>query len=84
MTLPEREKFTDLFDRASQSEQEALDDARAAHARRMKRDQEPDANGVYAVTECVECGEDIGEGRLTHAIKNTVCIHCQTRAERRR
>ncbi len=48
-----------------------------------KRDQEPDENGVYQIVECVECGADIEEGRLEHAIHNTVCIGCMTAREHR-
>lgn len=83
-SLPEQEKLTDESDRASRAEQEALDEARRNVARRMTRAQEPDAKGVYAVTECDLCGEEIGEERLKVAIKNLWCIYCARAEERRR
>ena len=77
------EKHTDVLDIASSVQQEAMKHAIHDHAKKMKRDQEPDKEGVYAATECIECGDDIGEGRLQHSIRNHWCIHCATLVERR-
>lgn len=77
------DKITDVSDQATAREMENLDISLREHARRVRRSQDARADGTYEITECVECGEDIGEGRLTHAIKNTLCIHCATAAEKR-
>lgn len=84
MTFRDKEKLTDISDKATAAEAEHLEIARQDAARRMKRQQEPLADGSYAVLDCEECGEEIGEGRLRAAIQNCMCIHCATRAERRR
>lgn len=84
MTLRQRERHTDVNDIASDIEHEQVEISLAEHAKRMKRDQEPDANGDYAILDCVECGQEIGGGRLKAAIKNTLCIYCATKMEKRR
>lgn len=84
MTFRQRERHTDVNDIASDIEHEQVEISLAEHAKRMKRDQEPDATGAYEITECVECGQEIGEGRLKAAIKNTLCIYCATKREKRR
>ena len=83
MSLRERERRADVNDLAADVEQEAVEISLAEHAKRMKRDQEPDADGHYLVLDCVDCGSEIGEGRLKAAIKNTLCIYCATRRERK-
>lgn len=89
MTQPEiesifdREHASDVSDQASQRETEHLDISLREHARKMKRDQEPDKAGNYTLLDCVECGSEIGLARIKVAIKNTLCIHCATLAERR-
>lgn len=79
-----REKLTDILDIASESEGKFRDNAISEARAKVKQDQLPDKDGVYAVLDCVECGEEIGEGRLRAAPKNTICIHCASAAERRR
>jgi RNA polymerase-binding transcription factor DksA len=77
------EKITDKSDLATQREQENLDISLREHARAMRRSQEPREDGTYEFEDCEECGLEIGEGRLKFAIKNTLCIHCATAAEKR-
>ena len=84
MTDQDDEKHSDDIDRASALEmkttQSALNTVRAA----ARRQQEVRADGTYAITECEECGEDIGGERLRVSIKNLYCIHCATAQEKRR
>ena len=84
MTDIEREKLTDPLDRASQLEMETTEGLLREVQARSKRTQEVRSDGSYEIEECVECGEEITRGRLDAAIKNTICIHCATFAERRR
>lgn len=84
VTLPEAEKFTDPSDRASDTEDRAREQAVYDARRKSKRTQEPDDQGQYLIVDCVECGEEIGEGRLRVSIKNTLCICCAEVSERRR
>jgi len=84
VTLPEAEKFTDQNDRASDIEDRAREQAVYDTRKNAKRTQEPDEHGKYLVLECVDCGEEIGEGRLRVSIKNTLCIYCAEASERRR
>lgn len=77
------DKITDTSDLATQREQENLDISLREHARAMKRSQEVREDGTYEFEDCEECGQEIGEGRLKVAIKNTLCIHCATAAEKR-
>ena len=83
-SLPEAEKLTDVSDRASDIEQrntaQAIYDAR----KNTKPQQMPRADGSFAITDCDECGLEIGEARLAVAIKNRLCIHCAADLERRR
>lgn len=77
------ERITDTSDLATQREQENLDISLKDHARAMRRSQEMRADGTFEFEDCDECGLEIGLGRLTHAIKNTLCINCATVAEKR-
>lgn len=85
VTSPREEnddKLTDLIDQASAQEMRETA-IRVAEARaKAKRDQEPLPDGTYAITECVECGDEIGEARLKVATHNTMCVFCQSKAER--
>lgn len=82
LTLHDRE--SDDNDRATRVEMEAtaalLDRARRA----ARQDQTPGPDGLYAITECVECGDGIGEGRLKVAARNTLCVYCATAEEQRK
>ena len=82
MTQPQRENLSDLCDIASDLEMSFTSHAVAAVQRKTKQDQEPDADGVYPILDCIACGNEIGEGRLKAAARNHLCIHCATRAER--
>lgn len=85
MTEPEEEeKFSDTFDTASHQEMRFTAAAIAAVQARLKREQEPDEEGNYVILDCVECGNEIGQGRLAVAARNTVCVFCASKAERRK
>ncbi len=79
--LPVHDRDPDENDRATRLEMEAnaalVDRARLA----ARQDQTPGPDGLFSITECVECGEYIGEGRLRAAARNTLCVHCATAAE---
>lgn len=81
-TIPEADKLTDPSDQASEIEHRSLaiylHDAR----KKAKRTQEARADGTYAITDCEDCGDEIGEGRLKVSIKNTICVYCATARER--
>lgn len=78
------DKITDVSDMATARELENMEISRREHAKAVVRTQEARDDGSYDITECVECGNEIGLGRLMHSIKNTVCIHCATAAEKRK
>lgn len=81
MTPDEIEKHPDPHDIASDLELMATEAAIYEVRKLSKRDQEPDATGNYEVEDCVECGNEIGEGRLKHSIHNTLCVECATARE---
>lgn len=83
MTLPEREKLTDVSDRATEAEMGALEVALSEARHRARPQQAPLADGTFAVTECEDCGDDIGLERIKVAILNLCCVHCAARRERR-
>lgn len=83
-TLPEAEKFSDPYDRASDIEQRANAHAVYQVQQRSAPQQQPRADGSYAVTDCDGCGDEIGEKRLQVAIRNRLCIYCATAEEKRR
>lgn len=66
----EQEKYSDPLDVASRNESIATDDAVREQRKLAVPQQFPDEHGHFAVTECLECGEHIGEQRLKVAIKN--------------
>lgn len=78
------ERMPDVLDRASSNELKATAGLVDAIRGKCKVDQSPDANGVFAVTECDDCGGEIGEARLRVAIRNLLCVHCATAEEKRR
>jgi len=80
----EQEKYSDPLDVASRNESIATDDAVREQRKLAVPQQFPDAAGNFTITECVECGEHIGEQRLKVAIKNLYCIDCVTAQERKR
>jgi RNA polymerase-binding transcription factor DksA len=80
--LPEREKLTDKNDVATEAETNARDAALDEIRRRVKPQQSPRADGTYEFTDCDDCGNEIGDGRLRAAANNLWCVHCATRRER--
>lgn len=82
MTQEQSENYADPLDRASELALISTDDAIRAVQRLNQQKQLPGPDGLYPEPDCIECGEDIGIGRLTHAANNILCIHCATAAER--
>ena len=72
------------LDVASRNESIATDDAVREQRKLAVPQQFPDAAGNFTITECVECGEHIGEQRLKVAIKNLLCWDCATAQERKK
>lgn len=86
----ELEKYTDPLDVASRNEHIATNDSiREARLKAVptQMPKEKVVDGVkvkyYEITDCDECGNEIGEERLKVAVKNTLCIHCATAQERK-
>ena len=84
MTPIQGENHADPSDLASDLEMQATQSAIAQVQKQLKRSQEPDGNGEYHILECITCDNEIGEGRLKHSIKNTLCVFCATRLEKSR
>lgn len=72
-------QFSDEIDRANfiadMANQEAVDYYRLL----AQPEQQRDADGNWETEECVDCGDEIGEGRL--AMGRIRCIGCQTARE---
>ena len=81
--MDEMERYTDPLDIAARNESIATNDSIRETRLRAKPHQMPDAHGNYLITECIECGELIGDRRLAVSIKNDLCIFCATEQERR-
>lgn len=84
------ERNADPLDTASSIELIQNAERVAEHSRLVKQTQLPVVKvvggvetEVYEITECETCGEEIGEGRLKAAIKNTLCIGCAEVAEKK-
>lgn len=84
MTHVQVENYADPIDRASELEMVSTEDAIRAVQRRNEQKQKPDANGVYAITDCDECGDAIPAERLRIASNNVCCTICAGRMEKRR
>lgn len=78
------EQYPDENDRASALEMMNTEMSLLDVRKSIKRSQEALPDGSYAIEDCISCGNEIGIGRLTHAIKNTICIDCANALERRR
>lgn len=76
------EHFSDPLDVASRNESIATEDALREQRKLAVPQQIPDAAGNFKITECVACGEDIGDQRLRVAIKNLLCVFCATEEEK--
>ena len=79
----ENERLTDVLDKASAAELHNTSGLIKDIQGRCRPQQLPLDDGSYAVTECEECGEEIGEQRLRVAIKNLWCVVCATTHEKR-
>ncbi len=82
MTDSTHEHLPDPIDRASALELATTEDAiRVVQACNVQK-QKPGADSEYPEPDCIECGNEIGIGRLRVAANNVMCIHCATIAER--
>ncbi len=86
LDIDTEEHLADPLDKASRNEQlnvlfqEKLIRARAAPEQVQREDDS--GNKYWPITECVDCGEDIPEGRLN--LGKIRCIYCQEEKERRK
>jgi RNA polymerase-binding transcription factor DksA len=75
------EQCPDPIDSASLIEAAALRENIAQVQWASRPQQLPRDDGTYAVTDCDECGNDIGEVRLRIAPKNLMCVGCAAAQE---
>lgn len=78
------ERTPDVSDQASRVEEEAAMHRAIEHARKMRREQEPRADGTYEFLDCDDCGGEIGLDRIEVSIQNRLCWGCATIREKRR
>ena len=83
MTTQQTETMPDPLDRAAQLEQISTESSINAVRKLCAPKQKQRADGTYPITECVECGEEIGHARLV-ATGSDLCIYCATEAEKRK
>lgn len=76
-------KLTDVVDIAALTEARERDTSLAEVQRRARPQQAPRSDGTYEVTDCEDCGDQIGEARLRVAVMNRLCVYCAARRERR-
>ena len=81
--IENNEKMPDVLDQASELELRANEGRVRMVMEKCKPQQHPRSDGTYAITECDECGGDIGAERLKVAIQNLLCIGCATALEKR-
>lgn len=81
MELEEAERHSDPLDQATDLTIALVDAARDENARRLKPEQEQNADGTWPVTECRDCGEDLGQRAALGKVR---CTDCQTETERKR
>lgn len=72
--------YRDPLAYASHLEERERQAAIAVHRANSKPEQEPNEYGEFEITECVDCGEDIGEFRVS--LGKVRCITCQELKER--
>lgn len=77
------ERYPDPIDQGAEVAQDLVDGQVEAIRRSAAPEQEPDANGVYRVTECIEpdCGEELPIERIR--LGKVRCVTCQSLIEHR-
>lgn len=78
------DRLTDLIDIASAAETRTRADALNSIRSKCKPQQLPRKDGSYEITECDECGNEIGLGRLKVAAQNLLCVYCASDKEKRK
>lgn len=71
----------DVIDSACEQEQMTTAVLVALQRSKLKYEQARDKHGNWPITECVDCGDDIPEGRLE--MGKIRCVHCQEAKEKR-
>lgn len=82
MTQIERERHTDVLDRASELEMAETQSSINRISAKVQQKQRPRPDGTYEHEDCEDCGSDIGAERLKVAANNHLCIHCAEARER--
>lgn len=78
---PEAERLSDVSDRATAEETRQNMAALRENTLALRQRQQPRADGTYEFTDCEDCGNEIGEGRLRLAAANHLCVYCATAEE---
>ena len=79
--MDDREHLIDPLDRASRADLEMTASAVAEHRAAAAPEQPMDADGNPTVTECIDCGGELGERARMGRVR---CVICQEIIERRR
>lgn len=75
------ERYADPLDRASSVSQEFLEQNLARISDRNKPEQVRLPDGTWPHPDCIDCGEEIPQGRLE--LGKVRCIYCQEALERK-
>ncbi len=74
-------RIADDLDRASAIERHGTDTTVSHIRSKCKPAQLARDDGSFEFTDCEDCGNEIGDGRLRVAIQNNLCVHCASRNE---
>lgn len=80
--MSERSKSADFNDQASEIEDDFRATAIQQIQKRNKQQQQPRSDGSFEITECEDCGDNIGLERLKVAAQNLLCVLCASTRER--
>lgn len=75
------ERYADQLDKASAVAQEFIEQSTRAARELNKPEQVQNEDGTWPHPDCVDCGEDIPEGRLK--LGRVRCVDCQEYLEKR-
>jgi RNA polymerase-binding transcription factor DksA len=82
MDIEDREQFTDELDKAAHLTNVANEGAILLARRNMVPEQVQNADGTWPEPFCVDCGDEIPEGRLK--LGRVRCVYCQEFKEKGR
>lgn len=80
MNIEESEHLADVLDRATVNTT-AYTNACIDKAQQAAKPEQVQVDGVWPITECVDCSDEIPAGRL--ALGRVRCVHCQGVKERK-